>query len=1364
MKVHRMRSSAWISGLIALSLVLPASSSVAASKRGNTIHAIDVAEKADRTEITVVASSRPTFTVFKLANPTRLFIDIVDADLSKVSPRMMVRNGVIGDISVVAPARAGNGAIGRIQLAFDRDASYDIEIKGTKLVIMVDGAGRDRPDLKLAAAKAEAARLERVVARERKLLGDLRAARQKEEKLKRKAETERAQQEILMRRVAAARQQAERLSLQAKTELDRITTELSTLSRKKRLAGDQMAALARAIKAEKERKAAVLAERKKAEQLRRAVQRAMGTERSRLAAMKAATKRAEAEQKAALDEAKAAKEHQKAAARLAQAKARGHKAKLRKLQQQLDKRATALTRAQSALAGKRKAVQEARLAEAQASARLRDAQKQQRTLEKERRDLTDKRLAKERARVKALQQALAKKIKLRASAANERAQRDLARLEDLLSAQRRAVKSAKQKAEVEQARIAMLKSQLVSERKELGRLQKLRKSEEKRVAKLRLEAEKYEAEAAAARKRAANYAKQLKREQKATSKEAHRVADAKIAQLKAKLKKEQQAAAKARARAEAAERKRQQADARRRKSEAKRLAAEAKQKKAEARRLAADKQRKAAEAAQRKALAKSKAADVARRKALVQREAADAARREALAQKNASDAARREALAVAKAAEAKRRVAEARRKAAESAASKTEQQRVAADRQRRQAESRYRDAERARKSAIAKRVAADKQRQAAEQRRVAAEQRAVAARKQVKTSAPVATAQKAQVRDVAFRDLSGNGGEITIKLDGKTPYEIVRHSKRRIELKLFGSKLPKALERSLDASEFDGPIKLISSFRSKSEPGVTRVVIDLREDATHDIKTVGTNIVWAFNKRFKPAPRAIAQAPKAPPMPAVKKQRRGRRTPPGVRGYPGAVGAEGGSTAGRGGGVPSTRLIGGRGSSGRRAGAGRRYRGKRINVTIKDADIRNVLTFLAKEGGVNIVASDKVGGKVTFHLENVPWDLALDMILKTQGYDYVLEAGVYRVAPAKDIREEFEAEVKKKEALRELKPLVVRFISVNYANLKDLEKHIKGVLSKHGTVTIDQATSTILVKDVEEHVQAAEEIVRRLDVQLPQVLIEARIVEASTTFSSEFGIQWGGDFAMAPAFGNPTGLAFPSIIGLSGGADDTAAPTEGLLTSNPNFAVNLPAAVGAGAGGALGLTLGSIGGSANLNLRLSAAETRGQVKIVSAPKILTLDGNKALIQQGVSIPVPVVSANGVNTQFFDASLKLEVLTNTSPDGNIRLDIDIEKAEPDFGQTSANGAPTIQKKEANTSLLVRDGETTVIGGIFTRNSGYNESGVPVLSKIPILGWFFKNHRESDSRSELLIFITPRVLNRRASVVGQGQFSTGTRVEK
>jgi len=195
----------------------------------------------------------------------------------------------------------------------------------------------------------------------------------------------------------------------------------------------------------------------------------------------------------------------------------------------------------------------------------------------------------------------------------------------------------------------------------------------------------------------------------------------------------------------------------------------------------------------------------------------------------------------------------------------------------------------------------------------------------------------------------------------------------------------------------------------------------------------------------------------------------------------------------------------------------------------------------------------------------------------------------------------------------------------------------------------------------------------------------------------------------------------------------------------------MPAPSGQGAGGALGLTLGSLGGAANLALRLSAAEEEGTIKIISAPKISTIDNSEAVIQQGISFPVSVVSAQGVNTQFFDAQLKMQVRPHVTQDGNIMLKVDISKNEPDFSQTGANGNPTIRKKEAGTSLLLRDGDTTVIGGIYTRNVATNRKKVPFFADLPLIGTLFSNWSELDKRSELLIFVTPRIVNRQASRV-------------
>ena len=299
-------------------------------------------------------------------------------------------------------------------------------------------------------------------------------------------------------------------------------------------------------------------------------------------------------------------------------------------------------------------------------------------------------------------------------------------------------------------------------------------------------------------------------------------------------------------------------------------------------------------------------------------------------------------------------------------------------------------------------------------------------------------------------------------------------------------------------------------------------------------------------------------------------------------------------------------------------------------------------------------------------------------------------------------------------------------------------------------MTVDKRTNVLIVKDVLENLIKAEGLVRTLDTETPQVLIEARIVEANTQYLREVGIQWGGQLGFSAANGNPTGLPFPSDVTVAGGADDNLTQTVG--TANPGrFAVNLPAAVGTGSGGALGFIFGSAGGSAQLNLRLSALENKGAVKIVSAPKITTLDNNKAKIGQGVSIPISVVSAAGVNTMFVEAKLELEVTPHITQEGSVLLSIKVKKNEPDFSRTGAKGDPTILKKEAETQVLVRDGDTTVIGGIYTRKTSDTYAGIPVLGHIPILGWFFRSSQYNDERTELLIFITPRIVNRLQATV-------------
>jgi type IV pilus assembly protein PilQ len=272
-------------------------------------------------------------------------------------------------------------------------------------------------------------------------------------------------------------------------------------------------------------------------------------------------------------------------------------------------------------------------------------------------------------------------------------------------------------------------------------------------------------------------------------------------------------------------------------------------------------------------------------------------------------------------------------------------------------------------------------------------------------------------------------------------------------------------------------------------------------------------------------------------------------------------------------------------------------------------------------------------------------------------------------------------------------------------------------------------------------------MVRNLDTQTPEVLIESRIVEAATNFTRQMGIQWGGQGGFAPEFGNSTGLVFPSSAVVAGAAGQSP---NGGTAATPNFAVNLPAAIGPGSGGGLGFIFGSAGGAFNLNLRLSALENNGLVKTVSAPKVATLDNQEAAISQGLSIPFSQVSAAGVQTTFVEARLELKVVPHVTADGSILMKISASNNQPNSGITGANGQPSISRKEAKTQMLVKDGDTTVIGGIYTRSTGLQVSEVPFFGQIPILGWLFKTRTDNDQRTELLIFVTPRILNRQQVV--------------
>ncbi len=429
--------------------------------------------------------------------------------------------------------------------------------------------------------------------------------------------------------------------------------------------------------------------------------------------------------------------------------------------------------------------------------------------------------------------------------------------------------------------------------------------------------------------------------------------------------------------------------------------------------------------------------------------------------------------------------------------------------------------------------------------------------------------------------------------------------------------------------------------------------------------------------------------------------------------------------------------------------------GRRIDIDLRDADIHNVLRLLAEVGNVNIVTSDDVTGSVTIRMHNVPWDRALEVILAARSLGMQRDGNIIRIAPQAVLDRERELAIERAKQLQVLEPLETRLIPVSYALAAEISPRARELLSGRGTLSVDERTNLMIVRDVAASLNQVEQLVRSLDTQTPQVLVEARIVEATSNFVRDIGVQWGGDASFTQATGNPTGLSFPSNLGLAGGASDGNSPTAGLspispTIANPNYAVTLPAAVGTGAGGALGLALGSVSQNFNLNLRLSAAEATGVLRIVSSPRILTLDNREASIGQGTLIPYSQVSAAGVQTAFQEANLRLRVRPHVTADGSVAMHVNVTRDEPDFNNTGARGDPTILRRNAETDLLVQDGRTAVIGGIYTRSTGRNADGVPILGDIPILGALFRRHRQSDRRNELLIFITPRIVNRAESL--------------
>jgi len=601
------------------------------------------------------------------------------------------------------------------------------------------------------------------------------------------------------------------------------------------------------------------------------------------------------------------------------------------------------------------------------------------------------------------------------------------------------------------------------------------------------------------------------------------------------------------------------------------------------------------------------------------------------------------------------------------------------------------------------------------------------------TAQPAAeTAAPLSVRGVAVERRDGRE-RVVVTLSRGAEFRILPGSIGPARLEIRGATIDAAAARNFAVAETTG--SLVRGARLRESSGRTIVEVDRAAGAEGTAIREGNRIVWLFAQRAtvdtdsRPRARTIArETDYAAEMQADD-----------IAMMEGSDSDEAAAFLTD---VP-LQVDAARGS--------RAYRGRRIDLDFNNADIHNILRLLAETGGVNIVTSDDVSGSVTIRMRNVPWDQALEVILQAKGLGMVRRGNLIRVAPLESLEKERELAIARRKQLEDLSPLETRLVPVSYATASELEARVQELLSTRGSVSVDERTNVMIVRDIGDNLDDIEELVRTLDTQTPQVLVEARIVEATSTYVRDVGIQWGGDVTMNSLTGNPTGLIFPSNVGVTGGNYDTTSPTAGLspfqrVVPTPNYAVNLPATTATGQGGAIGVTLGALGGGVNLAVRLSAAEANGVVRIISSPRILTLDNHEAHIAQGTLIPYSQVSAQGVQTAFQEAKLELRVRPHVTADGSVSMHVKVTRDEPDFNRTSTRGDPTILKREAETDLLIEDGHTAVIGGIYTRNTGRQVDQVPFFGDIPILGVLFQRRRVRDERNELLIFLTPRIVNR------------------
>ena len=435
----------------------------------------------------------------------------------------------------------------------------------------------------------------------------------------------------------------------------------------------------------------------------------------------------------------------------------------------------------------------------------------------------------------------------------------------------------------------------------------------------------------------------------------------------------------------------------------------------------------------------------------------------------------------------------------------------------------------------------------------------------------------------------------------------------------------------------------------------------------------------------------------------------------------------------------------------------RTYSGAPLSLEFQDVSVRTILEVLAQHTNTNIVASDSVSGNITLRLINVPWDQALDIILKSKNLDKRVNGNVIWVAPAAELAKQEADELKAQQEKKVLDPLRIEYIRLNYAKAENVRTLIEAgratsdrssantsLLTDRGTVTIDTRTNTLIVKDTAETISNIRDLISKIDIAVKQVMIEARIVSATDTFSKELGVKWGILSQGAASNrnllvgGNLSTIDSLKTYTTATNADGTTYPVYSGLTAANNLSVNLGAANPAGS---IAFGLLSIS-DLLLDLELSAMQADNKGEVISSPKVLTADKQTAKIMSGTQIPYQEASASGAtSTSFIEAALSLEVTPNITPEGRIGLDLSIENGSP----TIINGATAVSKDSIKTNVVVDDGQTVVLGGVFKNTLGNDVTKIPFLGDLPYVDRFFKRTSKSNNKQELLIFVTPKLVN-------------------